>query len=296
MLMKRIATPIVSLVVLLAISGCKHKDNPPPTAASTTPTLARSAVTPGAVSAVPAVKDFEGEIGLLASGKFADKDEPLMLTLRVKSGKARLDLPESLTQARGFGPAFLLLQPVDKKAYAVLEARKQAVLIDIDQLAEQSRAFGVHPQPNSAAAPKPARLEKTGKSETVAGIPCDLWRFSQGKAGGEACIAEQETTWLQLPNAPAQLSWLTPIADGKHLPLRFVSTERNVERGRIEVTRVQRESLAASLFELPADYAIVSLEQMVASMLGGLGGPRIPPGMKLPPGIKPPAAKGPTGH
>ena len=85
---------------------------------------------------------------------------------------------------------------------------------------------------------------------------------------------------------------MSAVADGKHFPLRFVETEKDVERGRIEVTSIQQKPLPASSFEVPADYAVLSVEQMIGSMLGGLGGAGLPPGLKLPPGVKlPPGIK-----
>jgi hypothetical protein len=293
--MKRIMS-IASLVALVAGVACKHKDNAPPAAASVSAVapLASAAVLPGVDKAVG---DFEGEIGLLAKGKLTENGAPLALTLRIKSGNARIDVPESLTKARGFGPVYLLVRPADKKAYAILEARKQAVLFDMEKLAEQAKGFSARVRPDAATAPKATSLEKTGKVATVAGIKCEIWHFNQGKTAGDACIAEQETSWLHFPSgaAPAELAWLTPVADGKHFPLRFVATEQDVERGRVEVTSIEHKALAASLFELPVDYTVLGIEQMMASMLGGLGGPGMPPGLKLPPGTKlPPGLKLPA--
>ena len=297
--MKRVAT-IVPLVLLLTAWGCKHKEEAPAPAASvsTTPALSGLKVAPPITSEVPSVGDFEGEIALLAKGKFSGKEgTPLNLSLLIKDRRVRVDVPESLTGARGLGPVHLLALPADKKLYAILDGKKQAVLLELDKLAEQAKAFGGRP-PSADAPSTPSRLEKTGKFETVAGIKCEVWHFSQAKNQGDACIAEQDAAWLRLPidGAPTELSWLSPIADGKHFPLRFVSTEGGVERGSIEVVKLQQKPLPASEFELPAGYAVLSLEQMIGSMLGGFGGPgmQLPPGLKLPPGVKlPPRVKSP---
>jgi len=292
--MKRIA-PIVWMMALLAPNACKHKDNAPPLAASAS-AGAPLPNAPGApaASTSPSVSDFEGEVGLLVNGKLSGSDAPLTLTLRVKGGKLRLDVPESLTKARELGPASLLVQPADKKAYALLDAKKQAVLFDLDKLAEQAKTFGARARPAGAANPTgaPPQLERTGKFDTVASTKCEIWRFKNGKNAGEACIAEQATPWFQFPvapQAPSEIAWISELADGKHLPLRFVATEKDVEQGRVEVTSIQQKPLPASLFEVPADYTVLSLEQMMAAMMGGLGGPRLPPGLRLPPGVKPPS-------
>ena len=288
-------------MVALASGACKHKDAPVPAASV-------SAAAPGPALALPAtpnaVSDFEGEIALVAKGKFAEREAtPISLTLLIKGDRVRVDLPETLTAARGLGPVRLLALPGEKKVYAILDAKKQAVLLELDKIAEQTKSLGTRPRPGASAAPAASsHLEKTGKFDTVAGIKCEIWHFNQAKTEGDACIAEQETSWLHLPGvatSPADISWLTPIADGKHFPLRFIAIEQNVERGRVEVTSVQKTSLQASQFELPADYAVLSLEQMIGSVLGtlgGLGGPgiQLPPGLKLPSGVKlPPGLKSP---
>jgi hypothetical protein len=298
--MKRIAS-IVSMGALFALGACKHKDNAPAPAASASAAapLSSSAPLPHAENAAPSSSEFEGEVGLLASGKMSGSEAaPLALTLRVKGGKLRVDLPESFTKARDLGPGYLLVLPADKKAYAILDAKKQAVLLDLDKLAEQAKAATTRARPGAGAAnanaPAP-HLEKTGKFDTVAGTKCEIWRYNQGKNAGEACIAEQGTPWFQFPAAPqmpAEISWISEIADGKHLPLRFVAIEKNVEQGRVEVTSIDQKALPATLFDVPSDYAVLNLEQMMASMLGGLGGAGLPPGLKLPPGVKlPPGIK-----
>ena len=287
------------MTALLAPSACKHKDNAPPLAASA---AAAAPLASTVASAAPSVGDFEGEIGVLVKGKLSGNDAvPLTLTLRVKGGKLRVDVPESLAQLRALGPASLLVQPADKKAYAILDAKKQAVLFELDKLAEQAKAFGAQARPAGSSDPAGAiaHLERTGKFDTVANTKCEIWRFNQGKNAGEVCIAEQATPWFQFPvgpQAPSEMSWVSEIADGKHLPLRFVATEKNVEQGRMEVTSIEQKQLAASLFEVPADYTVLSLEQMMSSLMGGLGGPRLPPGLRIPPGLKlPPGMKAPPG-
>ncbi|HKO52982.1 MAG TPA: DUF4412 domain-containing protein [Polyangiaceae bacterium] len=298
--MKRIA-PLLSIGWLLTSLACKHEDKAPPLAhsASVATPLASAPVLPPVDSSAPSASDFEGEIALLAKGKFAQSEgKPLELKLQIKAGKLRVELPDSLTNARGLGPAYLLVQAQDKKAYAVLESKKQAVLLEFDQLAEQAKVLGARARPAAGkSAPPPPRLERTGKFDTVADTKCEIWHYNQGNSAGDACIAERATPWLQFPidpagQAPAELSWVSALADGKHFPLRFVATEKDVERGRIEVIRIQQKSLPASSFELPAGFAVLGLDQMIGSMLGGLPGAGLPPGSKLPPGLKlPPGIK-----
>jgi len=286
---------LLAVFALLLPPACKHKETAPAPAASNAAARSTSVAVP------PEVSDFEGAITLVGKGKFASSDSaPTNLTVLVKAGKFRIDVPEALTATRGLGQGYLLALPAEKKLYAVLDAKKQAVLIELDKVAQQAEALGARSRTKSGAADAPAaRLEQTGKVDTVASTQCEIWRYEREKTAAEVCIAEQDTPWFQLPVAgvPGDLAWASQITDGKHLPLRFISLEQGEERGRVEVTSIVKKTLSASSFELPTDYAVLTLEQVMGGMLGRLGtlgasGVNLPPGVKLPAGVKlPPGLK-----
>jgi len=301
-----INTRAVFACLLLAVVSCKSKGQ----TTAGAPVLASASAAPGVAAAAGAnlslLDGFEGEIDLSATGKLGTKDgahAPLSIALLVKDGKFRFDLPEGLAGARELGQAYVLVMPADKKLYAVMDAKKQAVLVEMDKLAAQAKSFGAA---RGAASGTPApQVTKTGKTDTVAGYPCEIWRIISAKSGGELCIAEQGTSWFHLPlsGMPAEYAWASEIADGKHFPLRFIASESGTEQGRIEVTRIQKRALSSEQFAVPAGYAIMNLEQMLGAMLGGMpgvsgspaGGITLPPGVKLPPGFKlPTPGKMPT--
>ncbi|MEP7051562.1 MAG: DUF4412 domain-containing protein [Pseudomonadota bacterium] len=299
-------------LLLLTVLGCKSKAQPP------------NAALPGADGAPAAVASsslalldgFEGEIALTAKGKLAAKEgsanAPLTITLLVKDGKFRFDLPEGLAGARELGKAYVLVTPADKKLYAVMDAKKQAVLVDLDKLAAQAKAFGAARAPAGGKA-TPPQVTKTGKTDTVAGYKCEIWSITSAQSAGDLCIAEQGTSWFRLPlsGMPAEYAWASEIADGKHFPLRFVATEKGTEQGRVEVTSIERKTLPADQFAVPSGYAVLNLEQMLGAMLGGMpgmagtlaaasaqppGGAQLPAGITVPPGVKlPPGFKLPPG-
>ena len=294
-------------LMMLAAVGCKGKGQAPAPAASGAAALASGAAAPGAAS-LSILDGFEGEIDLTAKGKLAGKEgaanTPLNLALLVKDGKFRFDLPEGLAGAQDLGKAHVLVMPADKKLYAVMDAKKQAVLIDMDKLAAQAKSFGATHAPAAAGSTPPGQMTKTGKTDTVAGYQCEIWHITSQKSVGDLCIAEQGTSWFHLPltGMPAEYAWASEIPDGKHFPLRFVASENGAEQGRIEVTSIQKKALSADQFDVPAGYAILNLEQMLGAMLGGMpggmpgGAAQLPPGVKLPPGLKlPPGVKLPAG-
>ncbi|HEY1534160.1 MAG TPA: DUF4412 domain-containing protein [Polyangiaceae bacterium] len=275
-------------LTLFTLVACKSKDQA--AAAASGAALASGAVvSAGAASAgagLAVLDGFEGEIGVSAKGKLAGKDSsgtPANLTLLVKDGKFRFELPEGLAGAQALGKAYVLVEPADKKLYAVMEDKKQAVLIDLDKLATQAKSFGGAAAQHRPSSGTPPQISKTGKTDTVAGYTCEIWHVVSEKSVGDLCVAEQGTSWFHIPlsGAPAEYAWASEITDGKHFPLRFVASENGVEQGRVEVTSIQKKALPAEQFQVPTGYAILNLEQMLGAMLGGMPGgmPGMPAGL-----------------
>ena len=149
---------------------------------------------------------------------------------------------------------------------------------------------------------RPPQVDKTGKTDTVAGYKCEIWHIVSEKSVGDLCIAEQGTSWFHIPlsGAPAEYAWASEITDGKHFPLRFVASENGVEQGRVEVTSIQKKALHAEQFQVPTGYAVLNLEQMLGALMGGIPGgmPGMPPGMPagLPSGFVLPHGAFPGAH
>jgi hypothetical protein len=292
----------------LALFACKKEQAAPPPAASAPAVSAPSAATiaaavPGQSLAI--LKDFEGQISWIVKGKLAGPKQPspgpLSLALLVKGERFRLDLPEGMPGAPPGTRAYLLGSPKDKKAHVILDAQKQALLLDADKLAAQMGQAGGKPGAASAGADVPD-LKKTGRADQVAGYSCEIWEIVHRGSKMELCVAAENTQWFQFPlaNLPEQYAWAKELADGKHFPLRFVIFDKaGAEEGRVELAGIEKKSLDAKSFEIPAGYQIVDLEQMMAGMMqqfGGMHGRPGAPNLKglpfspqaLPSGVAPP--------
>jgi len=286
--MKLNRLPALGLLAF-AFVACHKNSAPSPSSSAATGGGGAPAATSDTSGASLAVLDnFEGEIAVAAKGKLGGKQalaNPVSFRLQVKDGKFRVDLPEGLAPSEGLGKAYALVTPADKKLYFVLDAKKQTILVDFDKFAAQAKALSrARPQANSAGTPN---VEKTGKTDTVAGYKCEIWRIVQTTSTGELCIAAQGTSWFNIPlsGVPAEYAWASEITDGKHFPLRFVALQNGVEQGRLEVTAIEKKPMPAASFAVPP-YPVIDLEQMLGGMMGGMG---MMPGM-MPPGMVPPGA------
>jgi hypothetical protein len=197
----------------------------------------------------------------------------------------------------------VIVKPAEKKLLAVMDAKKQAVMLDFDKLASQAQVMSRMHAGGAAAgsAETPPVVQKTGKTDTVAGYKCEIWHIAKGSSAGDLCIGEQGTSWFHIPlvGVPAQYAWASEITDGNHFPLRVVLSENGIEHGRLEVTSIQKKTLPAADFEVPAGYNVLDLEQMMGVMMGGMRGmPGMPPGA-MPSGMPlgfPPAGMRPPKH
>jgi hypothetical protein len=305
--MRRAALP---LLLALSLVACKKKPDPAELAAA----ASASAVAPGAAAAAAGsgaslLSGFEGRVKLAVKGRLGggqDKPMALDLGILVKNGKLRADVPPGIAPGPDAGPVYVIVEAEAKKVYAVMESKKQALLIDLEKLLPQLEAMAKRLPGGQAGAggtggkPMPSGT-KTGKNDKVAGYTCEIWEVTHEGKKMELCVITDEKAWLKFPEAalPPQLSWAKELADGRHLPLRYVAYGPDgKETGRVEVTSIERTVLSATDFEVPKGFIIVSFDQMMAG-LGGLmgGGPGGLPGMKgLPPGFKlPPGMALPSG-
>lgn len=240
---------------------------------------------------------FEGQIDLVAKGKVggARQGTPTAggdvtnLSLLVKDKRFRIDVPETTgptgQRVEGFG----VLDGPQKKAFFVMDTpEKMALVFDLNKTGEQLKTLSPSGTKSFGATPKetkpPPKVTKTGKKDKVAGYDCEDWQIeSDDGSKASLCVAQQGFSWLQIPmmGAPAEYAWAGELLDGTHFPLRFIVFERDgKEGGRVEVTKIEKKALAANLFEVPPGYPQLTLEQMIAKMMAGMGA-----GRGLPPGV-----------
>jgi hypothetical protein len=299
----------LALLLVLPLVACKKKPDPAELAKAA---ASASAATPAGApvdAGSSLLSGFEGRVKLALTGRLGGgQDKPMAsdLTVLVKDGKLRADVPPGMVPTQNAGPVYVIIEAAAKKVYAVMESKKQALLIDLEKLAPQLEAMAKGVTAGQAGAggtgvPPTTSGTKTGKTDKVAGYACEIWEVKHEGKKTELCVMKDEQAWLKFPNAalPPQLAWAKELTDGRHMPLRYVAYGPDTkEAGRVEVTSVEKATLSAADFEVPKGFVIVSFDQMMAG-LGGLmgGGPGGLPGMKgLPPGFKlPPGLALPSG-
>ncbi len=126
----------------------------------------------------------------------------------------------------------------------------------------------------AAKASKPEHkfsVQKLGK-DTVAGLTCENVRITDeaGKMNIEACVSREFVSgdWLKAMQRDNRGEWLSALksAGVEGYPVRMVVTSKdtNAPKTTMEITKVDRRSVPASMFEVPAGYKQKSMMENMA--------------------------------
>jgi hypothetical protein len=108
-------------------------------------------------------------------------------------------------------------------------------------------------------------VERTGKTEKIAGYSCEVWRIFDKelhRLKSDMCVAKgfgkAATFWVDPKEMrrSSQPSWVKQLVEEGGFGLRSIHyDEAGKESSRMEVTSIDKRKLDASLFAFPADWA-----------------------------------------
>lgn len=207
--------------------------------------------------------DFEGEITMNATR--AKGSGPTQLVFGIKKPKYRVDATGTVQTDNPMmaGGATLLLDPPQKKGYALMPAQKKAIVIDYGKI-NAAKLPGVNTGPGTKANEPPPKVEKTGKKETIAGYDCEIWYVTSNTGQKtELCMADG-ITWVDL----GDLGWSSPemtlgaVAMGANkFPLRVATAD-----SKLEATKIEKKKLDDSRFVVPPDYQVIDVAAMMQNL------------------------------
>jgi len=237
-----------------------------------------------AATSLAFLSGFEGEIDGFTRDSSKPGGQQIPLAVFVKAAKVKVELPDSL--AKSAGPmlgekAYAIFDATGKKLTIVTDAKKEAIVIDLNSSGKTFQGItpGAHGGPTSGT---PTKVTKTSKTDTIAGYPCTYWDIASDHKEGTVCMGDDGPSWLSLPTTgiPTESAWMLELMDGKHFPLRFIGYAKDgtTEQDRIEVTKIDKKSLADTEFQVPAGYKTIDLEKMFQ----GMGMPGMPGGGGFP--------------
>lgn len=156
------------------------------------------------------------------------------------------------------------------KGAMIFDTAKKETTILID---DQKLYMVATPPPNLPAPAQPAgeapTLEKTGKSEKIAGHTAEQYISTSQGAKTELWLAEglgsfsAPTSAGPQGNSPIPSGWEKALAGKELFPLRVVGHDAaGKETFKLEVTSIEKQSVPDSAFEPPAGYQKLDMSAM----------------------------------
>ena len=231
----------------------------PPQVSERGPMRLRSAITGvlllgTSLSAAPmraAAQGFEGVITLKESR--TEDDSARLQTFMIKGGALRIERIGS-----DEGPSAVIFDPKGASINMLMVKQKMYVHspIDPEKIADRE-------------AKKDVTIEKTGRTETVAGYRCEHWivtdKSDSDKKPDDICVTKElgGFPFFQMPMARGAPSWVNQVKDV--FPLKV--TKVGSKTPQLEVVKVERKSLDAALFLPPPDFKKVDAGTMGRQMM-----------------------------
>jgi hypothetical protein len=222
----------LALCTLTALAlGCSKHPEP-----STTAPAASAAPAPAPTPSATTIAPFEGEI-LVSVKDEASMKLPASITYDVKGNKVRY-VPTS-------APVYAIGDMDKLQAYAVVDAQKSYDAID------------AKPTTTARAAPAP-KVQKSGKTERIAGLDCEDWAIDDGSERVDVCAAKGIAYFDLAADAKAgsaEIPWAVALTSEKAFPLRVVVHDKaGKEQYRAEATMAVRKKLDDAMFLPPNAY------------------------------------------
>lgn len=217
---------------------------------------------------------FNGVITFRSEGSSGKSDTVVQYT---KGRKVRLD---------GFGSEHgAMIVDNDAKLLMIVDPAKQQYMTMTEDDAKQMQAM-MGPmmeqmKQRQSSKPDAGKLSfgKTGKTEIVAGVPCEVWRGTYtGPTGepdeGEACIATGvgfaldaltfNNPMLQRPGAAHdQLEQYRQLVGGNKGILKATSVKGGKAAVQLEAIKIERKALGDDVFAPPAGYKEIRMGDMM---------------------------------
>ena len=119
-------------------------------------------------------------------------------------------------------------------------------------------------------------VERTGKTEKIAGYSCEVWRITdkeRHRTKSDLCVAKgfgsAARFWIDPKEArrSSQPGWVKQLIEEGGFGLRSIQyDEAGKETTRMEVTSIDKKSLEATLFAFPADWTKHDMSAMQERM------------------------------
>ena len=192
--------------------------------------LALATLAPGFADA----QTFEGIVTMKVHGTDSAR-EPREMQYALRQGVARVEMA-----ARGDARSVMIIDQAAKTTTMLMPAQKKYMVMPIPQNVGEHRA-GDHPR---------TEIVRTGRKETIAGHECEHWLVKGAEHEIDACVASGLGSFM-MGGRGREDAWGGLLRDQQGFPLKVARVGGATF---MEVTKIEKKSLDASLFTPPPDY------------------------------------------
>lgn len=185
-------------------------------------------------------ENFEGKINL----KMTSNGESHEMSYLVKNNKMRMEVNEAGHSA------VILFDPVSKKMTMLMPQQNMYMEMPINkEIANEMNKDN-----------EDVKFTKTGETRTINGYKCEKWIYKSKDEQGEAWMTKdlgklKMFSGYSMQDKSNQPEWMKEIeSEGAFPMLVNIKDNSGNDQGKMEVTSVNKESLDASLFKVPAGY------------------------------------------
>jgi Domain of unknown function (DUF4412) len=197
---------------------------------------------------------------VVTAGMMGQPPQNITLTMYIKGSKARIE---------GVGEKSNTFQIIDldqKKMWIVDNSKKQVMVVSPEMMDAASQMM------QQMGAQAKTDVQKTGKTDTVAGYKCD--EYTVNTTGGmmnfnsTQCVTNDVKTDEFEPfrkYAQQYAKMMGNVNGPKGLPVRTdskISMMGQTFESKGEVTSISRSPIADTMFTVPADYKVVEMPKM----------------------------------
>lgn len=208
---------------------------------------------------------FEGKVTMQMTGP---TKEPIPMVFSIKEGFSRTDM----TMGQGMTMA-LIMDQTKKESILLMPSMK---MYKITPFAKTQEAVKGQVDKSEAS------LEKTGETEKILGYTCEKYLVKFDGGSSQLWVTDQLGTFMGMGGggnpmsgrATATPAWEKALAGKNFFPLRNVTFDKaGKEIVRMEASAVEKQSIPASAFTVPADFQkMPDMGDMMKGMVPGAGG------------------------
>jgi hypothetical protein len=222
---------------------------------------------------VQAQTGFEGVITYLDHSKSDGKTTTMVQTTKGNKAKFEgLGGQQGAVIFDGDNHSMIMVQPEKKQYMTVTQADMDQWAAMVKPMAEKMQA-AKREKGGEGKDDFKIDLSKTGRTETVAGTKCEVWRGTTvdedgTKKEGEVCVAQGVgfaffDIMMNNPMMQAQMQKFKQVLSGGKGVLKFTSIEGGKPFVQMEATKIDRRSVSDAELQPPAGYTGTSMGAMI---------------------------------